>query len=70
MNKYSPDYSTKFRRNRRALIKRGYDMSKLENTVDLLLNGERLPPEYRDHPLKGNYGGFGNVMLVGREIGC
>ena len=32
MYKYSPDYSTRFRRNRRLLIKRGYDMSKLERS--------------------------------------
>jgi mRNA interferase YafQ len=55
MYKYTPDYSTHFRRNRRALIKRGYDMSKLENTIDLLLSGNIMPPEYRDHSLKGNY---------------
>jgi len=55
MSKYSPDYTTQFKRNRRLLIKRGYDMSKLENTVDLLLTGKPLPPNYRDHPLKGNF---------------
>ncbi|MCL1828207.1 MAG: type II toxin-antitoxin system YafQ family toxin [Oscillospiraceae bacterium] len=40
MNKYVPDYTTGFRRNRRLLIKRGYDMSKLENTIDLFLRGD------------------------------
>lgn len=55
MNKYVPDYSARFRKNRRALIKRGYDMSKLENTIDLLLTGKALPPHWKDHPLKGNY---------------
>ena len=58
MSKYTPDYSTKFRRNRRSLIKGGYDMSKLENTIDWLLTGDLMPPEYRDHPLKGNYNGY------------
>jgi len=43
MNKYTPDYTTKFRRNRRLLKKRGYDMSKLENTIDLLLTGNLIP---------------------------
>ncbi len=50
MYKYTPDYSTNFRRNRRTLIKRGYDMSVLENTINLLLIGDIMPPEYRDHP--------------------
>ena len=43
MNKYSPDYTTRFRRNRRLLIKRGYDMAKLETTIDLLLEGSFMP---------------------------
>ena len=36
MNKYTLEYSARFRKTRRALIKRGYDMSKLEHTIDLL----------------------------------
>jgi mRNA interferase YafQ len=55
MTKYTPDYTTKFRRNRRALIKRGYNMEKLAITIDLLLTGKPMPSEYRNHPLKGNY---------------
>lgn len=77
MYKYTPDYSTNFRRNRRALIKRGYDMSKLENTIDLLLTGDLMPSEYRDHPLKGNYtgyrechvGGEGDWVLIYKKLG-
>ena len=76
MYKYTPDYSTQFRRNRRALIKRGYDMAKLENTIDLLLTGGPMPPEYLDHPLKGNYAGYrechvngeGNWLLIYKII--
>jgi mRNA interferase YafQ len=65
MNKYTPDYSTQFRRNRRLLIKRGYDMSKLEITIDLLLRGDLMPSEYRDHPLKGNYIGYRECHVGG-----
>jgi mRNA interferase YafQ len=65
MYKYTPDYSTRFRRNRRLLIKRGYDMSKLETTIDLLLKGDQLPPEYRDHPLKGNFVGYRECHVGG-----
>ena len=63
--KYTPDYSTEFRRNRRLLIKRGYDMSKLENTIDLLLKGDAMPLEYRDHPLRGNYSGYRECHVGG-----
>jgi mRNA interferase YafQ len=40
------------------LIKRGYDIAKLELTIKLLLHGGLMPPEYRDHPLKGIYKGY------------
>ena len=52
---FKPDYTTRFRRNRRLLVKRGYDMSKLESTIDMLLSGKVIPAKYRDHALKGNY---------------
>jgi|GEM_PF-520930 len=65
MNKYTPDYTNHFRRNRRLLIKRGYDMSKLERTIDALLNGGQMPPKYKDHPLKGNFKGFRECHVDG-----
>jgi len=65
MYKYSPDYSTRFRRNRRLLIKCGYDMLKLETTIDLLLTGDTMPPEYRDHTLKGNFTGYRECHVGG-----
>jgi len=65
MNKYAPDYTTRFRRNRRLLIKRGYDISKLEATIDLLLKGDLMPIEYRDHPLKSNYVGYRECHVGG-----
>ena len=67
MSKYSPDYTTRFRRNRRLLIKRGYDMAKLETTIDLLLKGDFMPLEYRDHPLKGNYIGYRECHVGGES---
>lgn len=33
--------------------KRGKDISKLETVLDILLSGEDLPEQYRDHQLKG-----------------
>ena len=65
MNKYIPDYSTRFRRNRRTLIKRGYDMSKLETTIDLLLTGDIMPPLYSDHPLRGEYIDYRECHVAG-----
>jgi len=67
MSKYTADYTTKFRRNRRNLIKRGYDMSKLADTIDLLLTGKPMPPEYNDHRLKGNYIGYRECHVAGES---
>jgi mRNA interferase YafQ len=51
---YSIDYTTQYRKCRKLLIRRGYDMSKLDNTISILASGEPIPPQYRDHPLKGS----------------
>ena len=76
MHKYTADYTTKFRRDRRRLIKRGYDMSKLETTIDLLLSGKPMPANYHDHSLKGSFegyrechvGGVGDWLLIYKKV--
>jgi len=67
MNNYTPLYTARFRRNRRALIKRGYDMSKLEFTIDMLLEDKQLPQNFKDHPLKGNYAGYRECHVDGAD---
>ena len=39
------------------LIKDGYNIKLLENVVDILASGKKLPPKYKNHPLKGKYTG-------------
>ena len=34
-------------------LRRGYDVAKLRVVVAILMDGDRLPREYLDHPLKG-----------------
>ena len=71
-NKYTAEYSASFRYWRKVVKKRGYDMSKLAETIDLLLCGAPMPPRYRDHALKGDYAGYrechvggeGNWLLI------
>ena len=63
---YHIDRSAKsFRRSVRMIAKRGYDLSALEHTIMLLANGNQLPPNYRDHPLKGNYQGYRECHVGG-----
>ncbi|MCL2087992.1 MAG: type II toxin-antitoxin system YafQ family toxin [Oscillospiraceae bacterium] len=73
---YDIDRSVKsFRRSVRKVAKRGYDISKLENTIELLAEGKPMPPEYQDHSLKGKYiryrechvGGEGDWLLIYRK---
>jgi mRNA interferase YafQ len=54
----SPSYSSQFRRDVKRLRKRGKDLEKLKVLIELLLAGEPLPPQYKDHPLKLNWAGY------------
>ena len=45
----------RFKKDLKAMTKRGYDIGLLEGVVDLLLSGEPLSLKYRDHPLGGNW---------------
>lgn len=49
----NPVYSTQFRRDLKKVEQRGYDLEKLKVVMRILLNEEELPPEYKDHSLKG-----------------
>lgn len=37
--------------------RRGKDLASLRHVLDLLIAGTPLPPEYRDHPLRGEFAG-------------
>jgi len=54
----SPSYSSQFHRDVKRLNKRGKDLEKLKVPIELLLSGEPLPPQYKDHPLKLNWAGY------------
>ena len=51
--KYEIHYTNLFKKQRKALVKRGYDVSKLDDVIKMLANGEALPPKYNDHALHG-----------------
>ena len=55
--KFNVKYTSRFKKDYKRLKKRGYDMGKLFDVIDLLRKGDELPPEYKDHPLQGNYVG-------------
>ncbi len=51
---YSIATTSQYRKGRKLMIRRGYDMTKLDGTIMLLASGQPLPPQYRDHQLKGD----------------
>ncbi|MCK4390267.1 MAG: type II toxin-antitoxin system YafQ family toxin [Desulfobacterales bacterium] len=44
---------TQFKRDVKRVKKRGKNIEKLKNIIHLLVNAEKLPPENKDHALKG-----------------
>ena len=54
---YDVKYTSRFKKDYKLLKKRGYDMGKLLDVVDMLREGRELPAEYKDHPLRGDYVG-------------
>ena len=56
--KYDVQMSTRYRRDAERLERQGKKIKKLDDAVKLLRTGEPMPPQYRDHPLKGEWFGF------------
>ena len=50
--------TTQFRKDVRKQKKRGKDLGKLMEVVDLLVSGEPVPEKFRDHALTGNWNGW------------
>lgn len=57
MMKYNISKTTKFKKDYKLAKKRGMDISKLTKVVAMLAEGKKLPTEYRDHALAGNWVG-------------
>ena len=49
--------SSPFKKDLKRITRRGYDRALLDAVVDLLRDGEELPPARRDHALKGEWKG-------------
>ena len=55
---YKIFYTNRMKKDVKRLKKRGKDISKLIEVLDLLKTGEPLPENYDDHPLSGNLKDF------------
>ena len=54
---YSIEYTGSFLKQAKLCKKRGYKMVLLEETIQMLADTGKLPPEYKPHKLSGNYTG-------------
>lgn len=55
--KFAVRRTSQMKKDVKRLSKAGKDIEKLLKAVEILAEGESLPPEYRDHPLTGNFKG-------------
>ena len=50
-------YSSRFKKDYKVVVKRGYDVKLLEEVIQILVEEKPLPPKYLEHPLSGSYFG-------------
>ena len=55
---YELKFTTAYKKSYKLMIKRGLDISVLDEVVDKLRQGKQLDEKYRDHALTGNFIGF------------
>ena len=53
-----------FRKDEKLARKRGLDISLLKSVIQTLLEEKPLDPKHKDHPLVGNYAGFGECHIL------
>jgi mRNA interferase YafQ len=49
--------TNQFKKDVKRAEKRGKDLVKLRAALDLLIDAEPLPAQYKDHPLRGDFAG-------------
>lgn len=55
---YQVKYTSAYKKSYKLMKKRGYDLSILDEVVDMLRQGRQLDEKYRDHSLSGTFAGF------------
>jgi mRNA interferase YafQ len=57
------EFAKQFDRDARRMERRGKDMRKLRAMVELLVRGEAIPEQHRDHPLHGTWETYRDVHV-------
>ena len=55
---YSIEFSNRYKKSYKQAVKRGLDVSLLNNVVKTLASGKKLDEKYKDHDLHGDLKGF------------
>jgi mRNA interferase YafQ len=55
--------TTQFKKDINKQKKRGRDVQKLKDVIEILIRSEPLPPKHRDHALTGNWNGWRDCHL-------
>ena len=48
-------YHTSFKRDYKKVVRRGYNIKLMEDIIQKLVMGDKLPEKNKDHPLSGDY---------------
>ena len=51
-------WTNQFKKDYKRAMKRGWDISLLDDCIRTLAAGEELAPKFRDHSLTGNWSGY------------
>jgi mRNA interferase YafQ len=57
MPKYSIEWANQFKKDYKLVKKRGCDLKELEKLIEFIVNGDKLPAKYKNHPLIGEWVG-------------
>jgi mRNA interferase YafQ len=55
---YQVKMTSKFKKDYKLAMKRGYNQSLLKTVITQLAAGEQMSEQYRDHTLSGNWSGY------------
>ena len=63
-SKYTVKPTSQFKKDYKLSMKRGLDISLLEDIIAKLALGESLPEKNRDHALSGNWNGYRECHIL------
>ena len=61
---YSIEFTKQYLRDLKRARKRNLDEQKLNHLIKVLISGVKLPPEYKDHHLAGEFTGFNECHIT------